>query len=451
MLKIIVPETFYDERKYIVDVLFGEFLGLKYKISKQKEKNYIIKLENNRRLIIEDAFFSKVPDKQSYLNKKFIPKKVERLKNTFTPESNIPVIFGTDNMIISQDLIICGIDIFASSFFMLTRWEELVNNKKRDKHNRFPAINSLAFKNNFLNRPVVNEYLEMLWNMLEYLKINQVRKKNRFRFILTHDVDIINFWGNLKSTFKLFAGDLFRRKNLLLFWKHLLNFIKVKIGVEKDPYNTFDYIMDLSESVDIKSRFYFMSGGLTKYDNHYNINSPQVIEIIRNIKERDHIIGFHPSYSSYNNAIQWRKEKKRLDRIINNSVTEGRQHYLRFEVPETWEIWDKNGMKVDYSMGYADKEGFRCGTCYEFSVFNVKTRERLKLKESPLIVMESSFLNYQNITPEIMEVKVKELIDIVKKYSGNFVFLWHNSSFNHFKTHPYKSVYENIIKYVSLQ
>lgn len=29
-------------------------------------------------------------------------------------------------MIIEEDYIYCGVDIFASSFFMLTRWEELV-------------------------------------------------------------------------------------------------------------------------------------------------------------------------------------------------------------------------------------------------------------------------------------------------------------------------------------
>ena len=73
-------------------------------------------------------------------------------------------------------IIECGIDIFASSFFMLTRWEEYVN-KIRDMHNRFPAYASLACKNNFLDRPIVNEYVEMLWNMLKFLGCKQEKKK----------------------------------------------------------------------------------------------------------------------------------------------------------------------------------------------------------------------------------------------------------------------------------
>jgi len=74
--------------------------------------------------------------------------------------------------------------------------------------------------------------------------------------------------------------------------------------------------------------------------------------------------------------------------------------------------------------------GFRCGVCYEYSVFDILNRKRLNLKEKPLIVMEGSFVTYQpNTTPKEMENKIKNLISEVKKYNGEFVYLWHNSSF----------------------
>jgi len=42
-----------------------------------------------------------------------------------------------------------------------------------------------------------------------------------------------------------------------------------------------------------------------------------------------------------------------------------------------------------------------------------------------------SIAAYQlNIKPIEMEKKIKCLVNQVKKYNGNFVFLWHNSSFN---------------------
>jgi len=146
VIKINIPNNFLPERKYILDILFNEFLGLKFKINvKYVSKNYEIVLENGKKLIIKDLFFSNFEDGLNYLDKKNIPEKIKFFKNQFIVEKNFPVIYGDDEFKIKEDEIICGIDIFASSFFMLTRWEEYAN-KTRDLHNRFPATASLAYK-----------------------------------------------------------------------------------------------------------------------------------------------------------------------------------------------------------------------------------------------------------------------------------------------------------------
>ncbi|MDK2886983.1 MAG: hypothetical protein PWP54_1563 [Thermosipho sp. (in: thermotogales)] len=128
-------------------------------------------------------------------------------------------------------------------------------------------------------------------------------------------------------------------------------------------------------------------------------------------------------------------------------MTFGRQHYLRFEIPTTWQIWEEANMEWDSTLSYADKEGFRCGVCYPYSVFNILTRKKLKLKERPLIVMDVSFIGYQqNISMEEIEEKIVKLISKVKKYEGEFVFLWHNSSFNIGIWKKYEYFYEKILK-----
>ncbi len=104
-------------------------------------------------------------------------------------------------------------------------------------------------------------------------------------------------------------------------------------------------------------------------------------------------------------------------------------------MPTTWQIWEDNGMEVDSTCGYADKEGFRCGTGDEFSVFNILSREKLKLKERPLVVMDCSLFDYN--TYSYSEAKVK--IDSMKKNTNNFTMLWHNSYVNNL------SFYENYI------
>ena len=50
-------------------------------------------------------------------------------------------------------------------------------------------------------------------------------------------------------------------------------------------------------------------------------------------------------------------------------------------------------MEWESSLGFPEKEGFRCGTCFEYSVFNIHKRKKLILKEKPLIVMDGG-INY---------------------------------------------------------
>ena len=443
MIRINIPNNFFPERKYISDILFDEFLGLKYVINVNNgAKNYEIVLENTKKLIIKDSFFSNFEDGLGYLDKKNMPEKIKFLKNKFIIKKNIPVIYGDNQFNIKGDEIICGIDIFASSFFMLTCWEEYVN-KTRDLHNMFPATASLAYKYDFLNRPIVNEYVEMFWNMLKYLGCNQKRKEKKYELVLTHDVDNIFKWKNFGLFVRNIAGDIIKRKNASLVVENIRQYFG------KNPYDMFDFLMDLSEKNGVKSHFFFMSGGTSKFDNNYSINQPFVKKIREKIKSRGHLIGFHPSYNSYNYQKQWEEEYSNLSTEILQKVKIGRQHFLRFEIPTTWQIWEDNNMEWDSTLTYPEKEGFRCGTCYEYSVFNILNRKKLKLKELPLTVMEVTMVGHQNLVPEIMEKRIIKLINNVKNYNGKFVLLWHNSNFNNELWKKYKIVYEKIIKYGS--
>src|SRR5690606_26329834 len=100
-------------------------------------------------------------------------------------------------------------------------------------------------------------------------------------------------------------------------------------------------------------------------------------------------VGIHGSWNSYKNLGIFRKELKRLKHY---EVKEGRQHYLRFENPTTWEIWNEMELERDSTLGFYGFNGFRCGVCYNYPVFHIIKREELKLIEEPLIFMENSLL-----------------------------------------------------------
>jgi hypothetical protein len=152
-----------------------------------------------------------------------------------------------------------------------------------------------------------------------------------------------------------------------------------------------------------------------------------VLNIFRNevslIKKRGHIIGIHPSYKSFNNLPMLRNEINELREASQAEILSGRQHYLRFEVPLTWTIWDECNLETDSTMYYSGYPGFRCGTCHQFPVFDIIGRKTLRLREMPLIVMDTCLYK---LRPDIAANTIRELKAEVKKNDGNFVFVWHN-------------------------
>lgn len=447
MIVVTIPTTFQPERKYILRILLEELLGLPYQLlvaeQDQAGPSIPLLLQNGRRLWLSDHFFNRFEDGLSYLNTSMDTIRVQWISSEFAPESKIPVWLGTGHIVEEQGDLYCDIDIIAACFFMLTLWEETANTE-RDKHDRFISGHALAHKYGFMNRPIVNEMAEMLWNMLRHMGYNGERKRKTFELVITHDVDAVVYWKDVRKLFASMARDLLMLKPVSLL-RNMDQYFKVRNGIEKDPYDTFDWLMDLSESVGVQSRFYFKSGGTTKHDNLYCIDNMRMKKLFSAIKERGHLIGFHPSYDTYMNESLFMEEKVRLEEAAQIQVTEGRQHYLRFNAPHTWSLWERAGMKIDSSAGYPDYAGFRCGICQSFQTYDILSRSELRLREMPLVVMEASLAVYQDMDPQDMLHQMNSLLATVRKYQGQYVLLWHNDNFNHVYWKPYKSLYESFM------
>lgn len=435
MLKITIPNNFPSERQYIIEVIFREFLGLDYTIESGGGDAWSIELPGGI-INIRDSFFSRFNDTETYLDAENIPSKVEFVSGSFLPEENIPVIYGSSEVKVNGSTIQCGIDIFASVFFMLTRWEEHVVNEK-DAHSRFPGESSLAYKFNFLKRPVVNEYVEFLWNMMLKLGIDEsLRKSGQYELIPTHDVDKVYY----NYQFEKIIGDIlvdFKPQNAL---KRIYYDLK-----KENKYDTFDWLMDISEKQGLVSRFYFLSDGKANEDKGFLLHDKFILDLKDKIKSRGHMVGLHSGYNTYNDSEEWLRQKELLEERFGLDVNEGRQHYLRLTVPETLQLWNDNGMVIDSSMGYSSQAGFRCGTADEFTFFNVLTGKKMALKERPLIFMDETF-RIRNRPAESIDNARKAMDhfkDVCRRYSMPLTILFHNSSFEPLRWKGWKEFYEN--------
>ncbi|KEO81020.1 polysaccharide deacetylase family protein [Tumebacillus flagellatus] len=429
MLLVTVPPGFMPEKFYIIKTMIEEFLGLPCTVTEGEGHEYLLWLDNGSMLAFEDHFFGQCDETAGYLTKEMLPPKVRRVKMPFAPESDLLVLYGTGDIKFTTKRMECGVDLFASAFFMLSRWEEAVV-QDRDGHGRFPAESSVAVRHGFLHRPVVCEYAEFLWNLLRQLGLQQERKERKFQYHLTHDVDFLYLWKNKKAMLHNLAGDLIKRRDRKKAWQTLKRIIGVLRGRERDPYDTFAWLMDLSEKQRVPSRFYWMSGGVTQHDRFFEIGEERAVSLLAEMERRGHVVGFHPSYASSTDARQWNEEKAALEQVVGQPVQEGRQHYLRFSVPETWRIWEEAGMVCDSTLGYARYPGFRAGVCWEYPVFDVLARKTLNVRERPLVAMEITFLDAQYLGVSEAEAyrEIRKLALVCRKYQGEFVLLWHNST-----------------------
>lgn len=446
MINIQIPTNYEDERRYILSVIFGEFLGIKYNIQLNKRSDFSIMADDNKELLVADGLFS--ISKDQWLKQSSLP--IQPLKvwdinkipfNVTTVNRQIPLIYGNDPhdpdfLQSTENQIRLGLDIFGSTFFMLTRYEELVK-KERDKHNRFSATSSLAYQEGFLNRPIINEYLEILWGCLKHLWPNLERKERVFNILPSHDVDepFLFAVSGISRLIRRCGGSLLKCHSPIQVLKDIMYWLRVKTGnVGVDPFNTFDLIMDMSEKNNLQSAFYFITQhSAGRIDGVYNIDHPLIRNLIKKIHERGHEIGLHTSYNTYQSALQTKEEFACLKQVCSNEGIEqstwgGRQHFLRWETPTTFQNWEDAALDYDSTLSYADYCGFRCGVCWDFTVFNLKTRRTLKLKERPLIVMDRTILasSYLDLTHKQALQEISILKERCKMFNGNFTILWHN-------------------------
>lgn len=426
-LKISIPGNFVQEREYIVRTILDDFLGFNLEINVFEQLNsYVIRIPGGKDVIIKDSFFSEFNSEGKYLSERYFPSKPQYFGEKIKGFESTPVLYGFPEVEYTDDHILCKADLFASAFFMLTRWEEFVN-KERDEHNRFPGRAGIAFRNGFLARPVVNEYAAILEHLLRQGGLIKGSKNRKFTIFPTHDVDHLLYWTKEKNRkiLRELTGDLFRRHNPVLVKDKVKSYFSIKGSVENDPFLSFEFLMDRAESAGVKAIFYFFIAGDSVYDPVSYFKTELFRNVVGKISGRGHTIALHPSYSSFLNPSLIKLQLNNLESISGKEITESRQHYLRLSVPYSWRILESCKINTDSTLYYSGNPGFRTGSCYSFKVFDFLERRVTGVVERPLLIMDTCLKKKGH---EEAATIITNIRNEVSRYNGEFVFNWHNSS-----------------------
>lgn len=369
------------------------------------------------------------PEWASHSPKLFVPKTnllFEHGLQSINPEVSmdrdyaLPVFFKSETSG-TYDL---PFDIFAMIFYCLSRYEEY-NSTPKDRFGRFPAAASLAGKNGFLDKPLIDLWLDIFIRKLEEKSGQTIPKKQKFAVFPTIDIDRV--WAYAHKEKSHLPGLL---KDMLTgHFSRVTDRIRVLKNAASDPFFTFDYLQKhLSKSKE-KPLFFIL---FAKNPDAADINHVRDLEVFRTWLasfSKSNEIGLHPSFQSHQSPAVLEDEKKALEEAIHKPVTASRQHYILFRLPETYRRLAEIGIQDDYSMGYPEIIGFRASTGYTYRWYDMEKETTTTLRVHPFQFMDVTLRKYMGLNPGEAITLLSSALEFAKKTGYPVRFIWHNSSF----------------------
>ena len=341
------------------------------------------------------------------------------------------------------DRIECFVDLPASVLFSLCRVEE-TQQLRTDTHSRFTAGMSVARRDGFLDRPIVDECGLGLAQALEALVPGWRPKRRPLRAKISHDVDDVGMhtwlrpvgvraqrawlrrtaWSALPFDLRHAIKLSIRRRNPIPGVAHLLRTLSPSqpscLGLVQTVANA-----PLQRGLD--SAVYWKASRLGPFDSGYDPRADRVRTMIGRLREQGVENGVHPGYQTFRCPQQLQAEVQVLRTVLGDEPLGGRQHYLRW-CPETWMDWDNCGLAYDNTVGYADQAGFRAGTCIPYRPWLWSLNREAHLLEIPLLVMDTTLFDYMHLRPDEVLDQVGAVIRKCRTVGGVFTVLWHHTT-----------------------
>lgn len=307
-------------------------------------------------------------------------------------------------------------DILGASFYLLSRYEEYLPHTK-DMYGRYAHENSLAFKEGFLDLPLINIWLNDFVKVLDKKFEPFTFKRAAFSFTPTYDIDIA--YSYRYKGFARSLGGFLKAPSL----KRL----SVLAGLSNDPFDSYEWMDALHKKYDLNPIYFFLLAKQPKrYDKNILPSSAALQRLIKNVSSK-YRTGIHPSWQSGDDDKLLLDEIKTLENISSQPVEISRQHYIRFNLPGGYQRLIDAGIKDDYSMGYGSINGFRASTGASFNWYDLQNDRETELRIHPFCFMDANSFYEQKQTVEETARELEHYLSVCKKYNTALITLWHNN------------------------
>ncbi len=446
MIQITCPNNNIPERTYAINVLLSDMLGCNrnnYSVQFRDDvHNYELNVDG-KAYTMEDHFFNRFVEPLSYLKLENIPEKLNFFHGLGL---ELPIIYGEDKFVQKENGAVIGLDIFASTFFMLTRWEESLLG--REEKGDCDESQLFCVRLGIHQRPIVNEYADFIRKLLS----SDISFSTRnYEVVLSHDVD-----GFLTPTWFQIAKDIVKQtihgapknKVLNLTWKEEIKYKRAF----PSAYSQFELYTALTEKYNIPEWFYFKVCGKGETEATYLFDDKQTIDVVEKLKRKNNpnfVLGFHPSQNIFGKKDQWNKEVSRITDLIKETPSIGRNHHLlcNHETLRMWESMTNRPLGISNCV-FHYRQGFRSGVCVPYHLFDLYQRRVMNLVEHPCQIMDT-VIRYNGKTKSEDERwdDIQTIIEQVRKHQGELVLTWHIYIRNKKLIQDYYHWSEKVIQY----
>ena len=365
----------------------------------------------------------------------------------------VPVLYGGNKIETHDDYVVLEVDILASTFFMISRYEEYVRRDVRDEHGRFIGHESLAYRAGFLDRPIVEDYGELLRKSLRKLGLPVKNPSKGFGHIyMTHDIDVPWSAKNTametgKQLLKDVVAAAIGRKT-----ETHLHSLRTLLHLQKDPVDTFDWLVEQDNAVKkyygerFTALYFLMTCPKGKNDMGYICKEERTRTLLDKLKKGNASLGLHVSYRAGVNPDYIQDEQAVYKKFMGEAAKLSRHHYLMCREPEDMKELIKNGVTDDFSMCFADGGGYRLGTCRPVHWIDPVAKEVTPLVLHPLLATEGKLCGkqYMNMQAEEAVAWFRRQFKRIYQENGEVTVLFHNSSFTKFAQYPYDDIYKGM-------
>lgn len=294
-------------------------------------------------------------------------------------------------------------DIFAASFYLLSRYEEYLPHVK-DSMGRYPATASLAARSEFLHQPVVDIWAHKFLGALKEVFPDIKYKLPEFTTENLIDVPMAFKYkdkGFLRSFFGYFS-DLFR-----LRFRAIAHRTRVLLLLSKDPHNTFQWLAEESKKSGASYRCFFQVGDYSLDDYNISHHKKAYRSLIKSAADYAPV-GLRISHRALADFAQLKEEKRRLETITNRPVESSINASGVLNIPEILRALVDLEITANYSMGYTETPGFRAGTSRPFYFYDLDFEVQTPLRLVPYCIAHSA----------VEELNQEQIEELIQRYSS---------------------------------